>query len=248
MDIYENPDTYQATEKADHSPLTAADMASHRYLVQALSALADAIPVLSEESHYIDYAKRKTWGRYWLVDPLDGTREFLARNDEFTVNIALIESSRPVLGVVYAPALDVIYFAEKMHGAYCNRAGETTRLRCRRIESTLEVVVATSRHHRSPDEARLLEAIEKRIAPVKTLHLGSSLKMGYIAEGRADFYPRFGPTMEWDTAAAQLIVEEAGGHLLNARGEVLLYNQQEELTNPAFFVMGDQPERWLDCL
>lgn len=249
MEIYEHPDRYEETRKADESPLTAADMASHDYLEEVLAKLLPGVPVLSEESAEVPFAQRCEWDRYWLVDPLDGTREFLARNDEFTVNVALVEDHAPVLGVVYAPALDEAYCAALGEGAW-KQVGELPPVRIRsRLISTGDVLkVATSRHHRSPDEGRLLATIEKHIGPVEAVSVGSSLKMCLIAEGRADFYPRFGPTMEWDTAAAQIVVQEAGGHLLNAAGEPLLYNMKPELLNPAFFVMGDQPDWWLRCL
>lgn len=249
MEIYEHPEHYAETRKADESPLTAADMAAHDYLDAVLPSLLEGVPVLSEESAEIPFHVRREWERYWLVDPLDGTKEFLARSDEFTVNIALIEDHAPVLGVVYAPALGVAYFASLGEGAWKQEdEGERQRVHRRQISVGDELRVATSRHHRSPDEGRLLSSIEKRIGPVQAVSIGSSLKMCLIAEGKADFYPRFGPTMEWDTAAAQIVVQEAGAHLVNARGEPLIYNLKAELLNPSFFVMGDQPDWWLRCL
>jgi 3'(2'), 5'-bisphosphate nucleotidase len=231
MEIYAHPD-YNVIAKADQSPLTAADLASDRVITAGLKSLAIEYPILSEESAQIDYADRKNWERYWLVDPLDGTREFIKRNGEFTVNIALIENGLPVLGVVYAPALAVLYFAAKEAGAFVRRSGENAR----RIQVVAPapgecLKVVASRSHSDIRTTALLD----QLGAHQCISMGSSLKLCLVAEGAAHFYPRLGPTMEWDTAAANAVVLFAGGMVCNINGEALRYNKPD-LHNPEFFV------------
>ncbi len=232
MEIYAQDFDVQA--KADASPLTAADMASHRIICDALAALTPGVPVLSEESKATEWEVRRHWRRYWLVDPLDGTREFVKKNGEFTVNIALIEEGQPVLGVVYAPAMDYLVHGEHGGGAFLRDDGQDVELATRR-PSPKPLRVAASRSHL---DARTAAALE-RMGPTERIGMGSSLKFCRIAEGRIDVYPRFGPTSEWDTAAAQCVLEAAGGVVLTLDGQRLRYNGKESLLNPDFIALGD---------
>lgn len=225
--------------KEPGSPVTGADMASHDLIVDHLQRLAPSLPVLSEESKSVPYEQRQAWRKFWLVDPLDGTKEFIKRNGEFTVNIALVEARRPILGVVHAPAMNVTYFAAHGVGAF----KQTTGNRIRKIVVTgceptrLKVVV--SRSHESEDVRKLLDKID----PFERLTMGSSLKICLVAEGEAHLYPRLGPTMEWDTAAAQCVVEVAGGTITDLSSQPLRYNKPD-LHNPDFVVSGAPGFPW----
>lgn len=238
MAVYQGEIT--VSHKQDNSPLTQADLAAHDIITAGLSELTPEIPVLSEESASIPFEQRKKWKRYWLVDPLDGTREFIKRNGEFTVNIALIEDHRPVLGVVYAPALDLLFFAAKGEGAFRQQGKQPAESIHARVFDPTQVTVAGSRSHAGE---RLLGFLE-RIGPHLLISMGSSLKICLVAEGRADVYPRLGLTSEWDTAAAQCVLEEAGGHLVGADGQALRYNTKDSLLNPEFFATGATPRNW----
>ena len=234
---------FAVEHKDDHSPLTQADLASHRIIVAGLRALAPEIPVLSEEDAGIPWDTRRTWPRHWLVDPLDGTREFVKKNGEFTVNIALVEDGRPVLGVVYAPVFDYLLHAEAGEGAFLRQGGEDIALSTRR-PAALPLRVAASRSHLDERTAAALA----RMGEVERHGLGSSLKFCRIAEGRIDVYPRFGPTSEWDTAAAQCVLEQAGGAVLRLDGTPLDYNRKENSLNPDFIALGDPDLPWRDWL
>ena len=225
--------------KADDSPLTAADLAAHRIICESLTALTPEIPVLSEESAAIDWESRRSWSRYWLVDPLDGTREFVKKNGEFTVNIALIEGHAPVLGVVHAPALDYLVHAERGIGAFLRDGADDIAMLTRRPAMS-PLNVAASRSHL---DARTLAVLE-RIGEHERIGLGSSLKFCRIAEGRVDVYPRFGPTSEWDTAAGQCVLECAGGAVLRLDGAALDCNRKASLLNPDFIALGDANSPW----
>lgn len=225
MDIYQSND-YDVQKKADDSPVTKADLAAHNIICEGLRALDIQYPVISEESSEISWAQRKHWCRYWLVDPLDGTKEFIKRNDEFTVNIALIEKGVPILGVVYAPALDAMYTGERDRGAFLNDKAISVATQ---EPETLRVV--GSRSHPSQETTDWLDALGK---PYEMLAVGSSLKLCLVAEGKADIYPRLGPTSEWDTAAAHAVLSAAGGEVKTLNGEPLLYNQKEDYLNPHF--------------
>lgn len=225
MDIYRSDD-FDVQKKADDSPLTKADLAAHNIICDGLRALDIQYPVISEESSNISWAQRKHWCRYWLVDPLDGTKEFIKRNDEFTVNIALIEKGVPILGVVYAPALDAMYTGERDRGAFLNDKAISV---ASRKSETLRVV--GSRSHPSQETTDWLDALGK---PYEMLGVGSSLKFCLVAEGKADIYPRLGPTNEWDTAAAHAVLGAAGGEVTTVAGAPLLYNQKEDYLNPHF--------------
>lgn len=225
IDIYQSDD-FDVQKKADDSPLTKADLAAHNIICEGLRALETQYPVISEESSDISREQRKHWCRYWLVDPLDGTKEFIKRNGEFTVNIALIEKGVPILGVVYAPALDAMYTGERDRGAFLNDKAISVAMQ---EPETLRVV--GSRSHPSQETTDWLDALGK---PYEMLAVGSSLKFCLVAEGKADIYPRLGPTSEWDTAAAHAVLSAAGGDVLTLNGEPLLYNQKEDYLNPHF--------------
>ena len=227
-------------KKADQSPLTQADLAAHHIIVQGLQNLTPDIPILSEESAYIDFAQRRQWHSYWLVDPLDGTREFVKRNGEFTVNIALIEDQRPVLGIIYAPVLDVTYVGAGLGMAWKKRSDTDYKPIQVRSFNAEQAVVAGSRSHRGSS----LEQFLSRLGKHQLISMGSSLKSCLVAEGTADVYPRFGPTSEWDTAAAQAIVESAGGQLITLDGQAMRYNTKAALTNPSFMVIADKHQDW----
>ena len=233
---------FDVEDKADGSPLTTADRAAHRTIVDALAALTPSIPVLSEEASDIDYSVRSHWQRYWLVDPLDGTREFVKRNGEFTVNIALIDNQQPVLGVVYVPVTGVMYFASHGGGAFKQLADDKAVPIAVRDFQGGPVRVVASRSHASPALQRFLDAV----GDVETISMGSSLKLCLVAEGAADVYPRLGLTSEWDTAAAQAVVEVAGGQVTALDGTPLSYNKPDIL-NP-WFIVSDGKTDWTHYL
>ncbi len=232
LTIYQAAD-FQVDRKADDSPLTQADLASHRHIVAGLRALAPDIPILSEESQAIPYAERQHWRTFWLVDPLDGTKEFVQRNGEFTVNIALIHGHRPVLGVVHIPVLRLTYWATDGGGAFRTSGDHTDELHANRsLRQPLRVVA--SRSHAGPETRAFLDNL-RRDYELEVVSKGSALKLCMVAEGSADLYPRLGPTMEWDTAAAQCVVEQAGGQVTTLEGQPLQYNKAD-LLNPFFMV------------
>jgi 3'(2'), 5'-bisphosphate nucleotidase len=236
--VYRQP--FAVEYKDDASPLTQADLAAHRLLVDGLAALDPGLPVLSEESaDQHPAAQRRAWSRYWLVDPLDGTREFIKRNDEFTVNIALVDAGVAVLGIVFAPALDELAVGIAGAGAWLEHGGGTARL-CGRAVPALPVV-AVSRSHADADTAALLQ----RLGPHRTLAAGSALKFIRLAQGAADLYPRLGPTSEWDTAAGQCVLEAAGGRVTGFDGAPFRYNQRDSLLNPGFLAAADAGADWL---
>ena len=226
--------------KDDRSPLTAADRAAHDILDAGLVALPGGYPVLSEESARIPWDIRRQWRTYWLVDPLDGTREFVKRNGEFTVNVALIDDGRPVLGVVLAPALGYLAYAAEGLGAFQRAAnGQDIGLRTRPT-SRGPLRVAASRSHLDPRTLALLE----RVGEHERIGLGSSLKFCRIAQGQIDLYPRFGPTSEWDTAAAQCVLEQAGGAVIDVEGRALRYNTKDSLLNGDFLALASADLPW----
>lgn len=238
MEIYNKG--FTVTTKSDKTPLTEADMAAHDVIDNGLAELTPDIPILSEESDAISFKERSQWQCYWLVDPLDGTREFIRRNGEFTVNIALIENHEPVFGVVYAPVLDVYYYAVVGDGAFKKSNGVTPQAISVKEKCPSPIRVAGSRSHHS-------EKFEKFVAKIgehEVINMGSSLKSCLVAEGEVDLYPRLGPTSEWDTAAVQCIVEVAGGSITDTNMQRLRYNTKEDLLNPHFFVFGDKSIDW----
>ncbi|MFV3384148.1 3'(2'),5'-bisphosphate nucleotidase CysQ [Pseudomonas sp. NY15364] len=232
---------FTSETKADASPLTEADLASHRILVDGLQRMTPDIPVLSEESADIPWETRQAWERYWLIDPLDGTKEFIKRNGEFTVNIALIEHNQPALGVVFAPALGRLFSAASGLGAWHQQvlldandpqlsAANSIAVNARSEGEVWRVV--GSRSHAGEGMAEWLAELGEH----ELVSMGSSLKLCLVADGTAHVYPRLGPTCEWDTAAAHAVVLEAGGQVLNAEDQPLLYNTKAEYLNPHFFV------------
>ena len=235
---------FAVAHKDDKSPLTAADMAAHHCIVDGLERLTADIPALSEESaEDVPAIVRRQWRRMWLVDPLDGTREFIKRNGEFTVNIALIDDGIPVLAVVQAPATGTLWHATRRHGAFRRDGDVDTRLQARR--PALEPLrIAASRSHRDPRT----KAMMQRIGATESIPLGSSLKFCRLAEGGMDVYPRFGPTSEWDTAAGQCVLEAAGGVVIDPQGRPLRYNQRDTILNGDFLALGDPTLPWRDWL
>lgn len=236
MEIYEHDD-FDVRSKADDSPLTKADLAANDVIVESLRELTPDIPVLSEESRKIPYAERKDWLAFWLVDPLDGTKEFIKRNGEFTVNIALIEVGAPTLGVVHAPALERTYFAMRDEGAFRRDPDGEKQITVRDAVGEPVVVVVSRSHLHEADEEFIAE-LEDKYGAVDTTPTGSSLKLCLVAEGSADVYPRFGPTMEWDIGAAHAVLVAAGGRLEQIDGSAFVYNK-EELVNPFFIARSD---------
>ena len=239
MQIYAGE--FSVERKDDNSPLTAADLAAHRAILDGLHLLTPQIPILSEESaDEIPWSVRQNWTRYWLVDPLDGTREFIKRNGEFTVNIALIENGEPTIGIVYAPVLDEMYSAWRGGYAYLHTSRESKEVALHTRRRSTSVVVAGSRSHADP---RLLTALDT-IGAHELIALGSSLKFCRAAQGRADLYVRYGLTSEWDTAAGQCVLEQAGGGVTRLDGSRLAYNGKESLLNPDFLAFGDTSVDW----
>lgn len=235
--IYQSDFAVQA--KDDNSPLTEADLAAHRCILAGLTALIPEVPVISEESAIAPHAERRRWQRHWLVDPLDGTREFVKRNGEFTVNIALIENGAPVAGVVHAPALKLTYTAARSLGSFRGLRGERVAIRTRPLPARPRFLV--SRSHRDPK----LDAFLSRMPTHDADSVGSSLKFCRIAEGSGDLYPRLGPTSEWDTAAAQCVLEVAGGAVLKLpEFSALDYNGKDSILNPEFIAIGDPRIDW----
>ncbi|MDI9244968.1 3'(2'),5'-bisphosphate nucleotidase CysQ [Marinobacter sp. CHS3-4] len=224
---------FKVDYKADESPITAADLASHRIIIEGLRALSRDIPVLSEEGADISWEERRHWRRFWLIDPIDGTKDFTQRTGEFTVNIALIEDGVPVLGVVTAPALKEAYWGVKGEGAYKrDRNGRVHRISVAEPKETLRIVA--SKNHLNDETKSFISQFE----PFELVQAGSSLKFCRIAEGHADIYPRLGPTCEWDTGAAHAVLSAAGGKVETLEGESLKYGK-EDVLNPFFVAAGN---------
>lgn len=239
----------EVQRKDDSSPLTLADLAAHHIIESGLAKLMPQLPILSEESAAIPYTTRSTWRRYWLVDPLDGTREFIKRNGEFTVNIALIDDGKPMMGVVYAPAKDLLYYASTGCGAFKqeSRLEKAQPIQARTLDLS-NLTVAGSRSHSDARMQAFLQSLSGKLLAPRLISLGSSLKICLVAEGMADVYPRLGPTSEWDTAAAQCVLEQAGGRLTNIQGVPFCYNTKDSLLNPEFFACGATPHDWSQYL
>jgi len=240
--IYHGNEEITANIKKDDSPVTAADLAAHRIIEDGLTALWPEIPVLSEEAaEDFDWSRRRQWSQYWLVDPLDGTKEFIKKNGEFTVNIALIHKNLPVLGVIHAPVFHETFWAAQGQGAYFESKEQTATLMSAAEFSFGQehLKVVGSRSHSNPKTAEYLS----RFNSYEMYSMGSSLKFMLLAKGEAHLYPRTGPTMEWDTAAAHIILREAGGEIIRFdTGEVLTYNK-ENLLNPEFLAFGKKLDR-----
>jgi 3'(2'), 5'-bisphosphate nucleotidase len=234
LEVYESGDIAVAA-KSDSSPLTQADLRAHQTIVDALHAMTPEWPVLSEESSKIDYAERAQWSRYWLVDPLDGTKEFISRNGEFTVNIALIENGCPTLGVVLAPALSRLFAGAEGVGAFLEENSQRRPIACRAVPAAGLTVVASRSHG---DAEALDRFLAGRKVASKT-NAGSSLKLCLVAAGEADLYPRLGRTMEWDIAAGDAVLRAAGGVVNTLAGEPLVYGKPD-FANPHFAARGLQ--------
>ena len=246
LDIYQKKD-YQAYTKNDQTPVTSADIAAHKLILEKLTELTPETPVLSEEDADVSFNKRANWHRYWLVDPLDGTQEFIARSGDFATIIALVEDHRPVMGVVYGPVSGVTYYAYKNKGAWkIPDMDEILRINTLNHEGQADsIAMAISRRQ---DISRITSRMNSRWN-YDLVPLGSAaLKACLVAEGAVDCYLRLGPTGEWDTAATQCIVEEAGGRILSTQLEPLSYNERETLENPNFIVLGDQSLPWDEIL
>jgi len=244
MDVYTREGEMDITTKENDSPLTEADLAAHRIIVDLLRELTPALPILSEESRAIPWEERQYWDTYWLVDPLDGTKEFINRNGEFTVNIALIDNGRPLMGVVYVPVKDVLYSGGP-DGAFKEENGTSEAIESAKInEDQHTVAVVASRSHKGDELEDWLERAAERFHQIELVSMGSSLKICLVAEGRADIYPRLALTSEWDTAAAQAILEAAGGILTDTDFNIYRYNQKEDILNPFFFAIGDREFDW----
>jgi len=238
LEIYRQD--FTVTHKEDQSPLTQADLASHRVIRDALAQLTPAIPLLSEESADIDFSIRAAWPEYWLVDPLDGTKEFVNRNGEFTVNIALVRDNQPVLGVVHVPVTGVTYLGVVGSGAARQSAGGRPEPIRVQVPCADPVRVVGSRSHANPRLGHLLEPLGN----YELVSMGSSLKFCLLAEGKADLYPRLGPTSEWDTAAAHAVVVAAGGRIVTLDNRPLQYNKKASFLNPEFIVFADTARDW----
>jgi 3'(2'), 5'-bisphosphate nucleotidase len=241
LTVYERG--FNVSEKDDGSPLTEADAAAHEVIAASLVKLTPEIPVLSEESSKVDYAERAAWKRFWLVDPLDGTKEFIKRNGEFTVNIALVEDGHAVLGVVHVPVKGVTYSACAGLGAFKQEGGGAPQpIHVRSFAGGAAIVVASRSH-----AGKHIEGFLKNVGAHDVVSMGSALKLCLVADGSADVYPRLGPTMEWDTAAAQCVVEAAGGRVTDLHGRPLQYNKAS-LLNPWFMVTGAGNRDWHGAL
>ncbi|MEQ6121640.1 3'(2'),5'-bisphosphate nucleotidase CysQ [Reichenbachiella sp. MALMAid0571] len=233
LEVY-NSNDFNVEKKGDDSPLTKADKRAHNVIVSFLEKTG--LPILSEEGRDIPYEERKNWEYFWMVDPLDGTKEFIKRNGEFTVNIALIEKDRPVAGVIYVPVTEKLYWAAQGLGSHLECSGTTTQIFSNKIAlNQKRLKVVASRSHLNEDTQQFLDSL---IEP-QTISMGSSLKFTIVAEGKADVYPRFAPTMEWDTAAAQIIVEESGAKVLRQNEDISLLYNKENLLNPHFIVINN---------
>lgn len=247
LDVYDRGDDFEQSTKSDNSPVTEADLAAHHILFPALSKIDPNVPVLSEESSLPDYAERSTWSEYWIIDPLDGTKEFIKRNGEFTVNVALIQNGVPVLGVVYVPVLGITYAGASELGAYRMEEDSISPISVR--SANLERVdVVASRSHGSEAVENCLAKLATKFATVERQSMGSSLKLCLVAEGKADLYPRLALTSEWDTAAAQAVVEAAGGIVVDEDLNILRYNTKADILNPFFYVIGDPEFNWNELL
>jgi len=243
MEIYSQD--FEVQTKGDDTPLTQADLAAHRILESGLQKLTPDLPVFSEEGIAPDYAVRRKWERYWLIDPLDGTKEFVSRNGEFTVNVALIDGHRAVFGLVGVPAQNILFWGDAItRQAWRRHEGVTTAIHTRPYRASEPLVVVASRNHGGERLEQYLDAIATKFGPVDRTPVGSSLKLCILAEGKADLYPRLGLTSEWDIAAAHAVLVAAGGDLWAADGTPLRYNAKESVLNPEFIAVGDAEFGW----
>lgn len=245
LEIYTNEQPLDIRQKSDNTPVTIADMQAHGIIVSGLKKITPDIPVLSEEAANIPFATRRHWQQYWLLDPLDGTKEFIGRTGDFSINIALISDHQPILGVIYGPVSGICYYALTGQGAFKHVAGQLHAVPIHSSPCDIDHLrIAVSRRH-SVDKVRTRLG---HLPDVQLTLMGSSFKSCLVAEGQVDLYPRMGDTSEWDTAAAQCIVEEAGGMIMDLEGQRLEYNRRDSLINPWFLVVGDKQINWLNIL
>lgn len=242
LEIYDSGD-FQSYQKDDDSPVTSADYKANEIIINILQQETPDIPIMSEETDNSAFSERKNWKRYWLIDPIDGTQEFIARSGDFAVNIALIEDNQPILGVIYWPSGETLYSALRGHGAFKESPLENKQIKVRKLENPDESVVMIAISRRQAREKVMSNMSDHRV--YQTLPAGScSLKACFIAEGKADVFLRIGITGEWDTGASQCIVVEAGGKILAHDFAPLSYNERESVLNPDFIVMGDNKVDW----
>lgn len=253
LEVYHASGEIKVETKSDDSPVTKADHAAHIIIEEGLKNLEIKYPILSEEGGLPDYDTRKKWDRYWLVDPLDGTKEFINKNGEFTVNIALIEGCKAILGIVYVPVTGVLYYGldqKELNISFAIKETNDSKqeLSVSTVNFDTDLVVVGSRRHGAEALDALLKSIEPQFSSLKLISMGSSLKICAIAEGSAHWYPRLALTSEWDTAAAHAVLNGAGGSILNADLDTLNYNQKDSLLNPYFHALGDQNFDWTSLI
>lgn len=238
--------------KIDKTPITTADIVAHKIITQELNNLVIDnttfnLPILSEEDADINYSTRRQWTDYWLIDPLDGTKEYIDKSGEFCVNIALISNKIPIIGVIYAPYFKTLYYAINGHGSYKIEADNPVEKisvnKCNEHNLIINIV-SSRRHHKISKYNDFISLLKQKKINYNILHQGSAIKFGLIAEGKADIYPRFGLTSEWDTAAGDCIIREAGGYIKTLSGERLYYNNKDSLLNPEFYAVGDPEFNW----
>ncbi len=233
LEIYNSNNFSSSVEyKEDNSPLTIADKTSNKVIIDGINKLKLNIPILSEEEKNVPYSTRKKWDKFWLIDPLDGTKEFIKKNGEFTVNIALIDNGAPILGVVYAPVLDTTWCGSIDSGSFIHKNNQSKKIKINKNQNSTVKVVSSRSHANNPK----LEEYLKKFKQYELVKMGSSIKMCLVADGSADCYPRFGPTMEWDTGAAHAVVKFAGGNIFNINTNSELKYNKENLLNPGFIV------------
>lgn len=249
LSVYNSQEALTISKKADHSPVTEADLLAHRIIRRGLEQLTPGWPLLSEECAAPSYSERRLWSRYWLVDPLDGTREFIARTGEFTVNIALVEEGIATLGVVFLPLEQLAYIGVSGAGAWREgRDGRHAIGVSRALTPGGRVRVLTSSRYKGLELNTCISRLREQFNTVEWLKAGSAIKFCRLAEGRADFYPRFSPCCEWDTAAGQALLEAAGGQLLDTRFRRFRYNRGQSLINPHFYALGGAEFDWRSVL
>ncbi len=246
--IYNQPQHWETQQKQDDSPVTLADLTAHRMICAWLQHNTPDIPILSEESNPETLVGHQHWHTLWLLDPLDGTREFLQRNGQFTINLALIRRGQPVFGFIHHPISQTSYYGGAEIGSYRETPSQApSRLNCRRI-SAHTLTVMTSQRHGLDALSPLLDQLRNQGFTLEQQMRGSALKFFALVEGQADLYPRLSPTGEWDTAAGQALLEGAGGQLLNLQGEPLRYNQKTDWINPSFIAIADPTQPWFDWI
>ena len=248
LEVYQASTPIEVDNKADDSPVTKADVAAHHIIERGLKSLKLGYPILSEEGGLPEYAERQTWQRYWLVDPLDGTKEFINKNGEFTVNIALIDNHEAILGIVYVPVTGALYYGAAGFGSRKEVKGTSAILKAEPLSFNRTISIVGSRRHGAEALEALLETITPKFQGAELVSMGSSLKICALAEGTADWYPRLALTSEWDTAAAHAVLSNAGGKIMDADLNPLRYNTKDSLLNPYFHAVGDSNFEWPEMI